>query len=66
MTDKVKLCCSFYAPYGQEYIVLSPEIQLSDTCINDFTAKYYPPDILLNQNSSGVISYSIDSYISTN
>ena len=57
MTDQVKLKCTF-----ETEIVLSPVLDLY-TC-NLIYPKSYPPDIILNLNDPGVISYNIDNYIS--
>ena len=56
MTDQVKLQCTF----GTE-TVLSPVLDLY-TC-NLIYPKSYPPDIILNLNDPGVISYNIDNYL---
>ena len=58
MTDQVKLQCIFGTT-----TVLSPELDLY-TCTNVIEDKSYPPDIILNLNDPGVISYNIDNYIS--
>ena len=58
MTDQVKLQCIFGTT-----TVLSPELDLY-TCSNDYIYdKIYPPDIILNLNDPGVISYNIDNYL---
>jgi hypothetical protein len=57
MTDQVKLKCTF----GTE-TVLSPVLDLY-TC-NLIYPKSYPPDIILNLNDPGVISYNINDYCS--
>ena len=57
MTDQVKLQCTF----GTE-TVLSPVLDLY-TC-NSIYPKSYPPDIILNLNDPGDISYNIDDYCS--
>ena len=57
MTDQVKLKCTFGS-----HIVLSPVLDLY-TC-NYIYPKNYPPDIILNLNDPGVISYNIVNYCS--
>ena len=58
MTDQVQLSCTFYTD-----IVLSPILDLYTCNTNMFFIISYPPDIILNQYSSGDISFNIDSYI---
>ena len=57
MTDSVKLSCTF----GAE-TVLSPVLDLYTCNSNIFSALLYPPNIILNMNDPGDISYNIDSY----
>ncbi len=57
MTDQVILKCTF----GTE-LVLSPELDLY-TCSYSFWTKHYPPDMILNLNDPGVISYNFDNYL---
>ncbi len=58
MTDQVKLECTF----GAE-TVLSPELDLYTCSYGSIDNKAYPPDIILNLNDPGVISYNIDNYL---